>query len=132
MHLTDEEWRQRLTPEQYRVLRGKGTELPGSGALLHNDRTGAYMCAACGATLFSSDAKYESAVPGLMGWPSFADPAGNDAVELRPDNSYGMHRTEVVCRNCGGHLGHLFDDATSPTNKHYCINSCALDFRPKQ
>ena len=128
MKLTDEEWKQRLTPEQYRVLRQKGTEYPGSGELLHNDKTGEYTCAACGAVLFKSDSKYESTTPGLIGWPSFADAASIDAVELRPDDSLGMERTEVVCKNCGGHLGHLFEDATSPTNQHFCINSAALGF----
>ena len=129
MDLTDDQWKQKLTPEQYHVLREKGTEHPGSGALLQNDKTGEYTCAACGAVLFKSDAKYESDIPGLEGWPSFADVAAGDAVELKADDSFGMARTEVVCKNCGGHLGHLFDDPSSPTNQHYCINSVALDFK---
>lgn len=129
MQLSDDEWRQKLTPDQYRVLRQKGTETPGTGHLLHNEETGDYSCAACGNLLFKSDTKYESTMPGLIGWPSFADAASSDAVELRPDDSLGMHRTEVVCKNCGGHLGHLFDDPTSPNGKHYCINSASLDFK---
>lgn len=132
MELSDEEWKQRLTPEQYRILRQKGTEYPGSGELLRNDKSGEYTCAGCGAVVFRSDSKYESTVPGLIGWPSFADPAYIDAVELRPDDSHGMMRTEVVCRRCGGHLGHLFDDPTSPSNQHYCVNSTALQFTERQ
>jgi methionine-R-sulfoxide reductase len=131
MQLADEEWKKRLTPEQYRVLRQKGTEAPFSGSLLNETGTGIFRCAACGTTLFKSDAKYESDMPGLAGWPSFSDVVAGGAVELKDDDSAGMHRTEVVCKACGGHLGHLFDDPTSPTNQHYCINSCALDFKPK-
>ena len=127
----DEEWKQKLTPEQYHVLREKGTEPPFSGKLLANRDTGEYACAACGNVIFKSDAKYESSTPGLSGWPSFAEVAASDAVKLVPDNSWGMDRTEVVCKNCGGHLGHLFDDPDSPSGKHYCINSCALDFNKK-
>lgn len=111
------------------MLREKGTEAPFSGALLNEKGTGDYRCAACGALLFKSDSKYESDIPGLAGWPSFADVASSDAVELAPDNSHGMQRTEVVCKNCGSHLGHLFDDDSSPSGKHYCINSVCLDFR---
>jgi peptide-methionine (R)-S-oxide reductase len=129
MQLTDDEWKQKLTPEQYHVLRQKGTEYPGTGALLHNNKNGDYNCAACGALLFKSDAKYTSDIPSLEGWPSFADAAANDAVELKPDPSLGMTRTEVICKNCGGHLGHLFDDPSSPSNQHFCINSAALDFK---
>lgn len=113
------------------MLRQKGTETPFSGELLYNDKPGEYRCAACGNLLFASDAKYESDMPGLAGWPSFADIASSDAVELCDDTSHGMQRVEVVCKNCGSHLGHLFDDEASPTSKHYCINSCALDFMPK-
>ena len=130
--LSNDEWKQKLTPEQYHVLREKGTESPGSGELLQNDSTGDYTCAACGTIVFKSDSKYETHVPGLIGWPSFADVANGDAVELITDDSMGMSRTEVVCKTCGGHLGHLFDDATSPTNQHYCINSVALDFKEKK
>ena len=128
----EEYWKEKLTPEQYHVLREKGTEYPGTGKLLRNNDTGEYRCAACGTLLFTSDSKYESSVPGLEGWPSFAEVAKSDAVELVDDNSLGMHRTEVICKTCGGHLGHLFDDSSSPTNKHYCINSCALNFKPQK
>jgi peptide-methionine (R)-S-oxide reductase len=127
--MNDDDWKDKLTPEQYHVLREKGTEVPGSGALLHNDETGEYTCAACGNVVFKSDTKYESTMPGLIGWPSFAETASNDAVVLQPDNSMGMSRTEVNCAKCGSHLGHLFDDPSSPNGKHYCINSVALDFR---
>jgi peptide-methionine (R)-S-oxide reductase len=129
---SEEYWKKKLTPEQYHVLREKGTEMPGSGALLHNDKTGEYRCAACGAMLFKSDTKYESTTPGLIGWPSFSDVANSDAVELRDDDSMFMHRTEVICKTCGSHLGHIFPDDSSPTNQHYCINSCALDFKAKE
>lgn len=131
MDLTDDEWKAKLTPEQYRVLRQKGTEVPGSGALLHNNDTGDYTCAACGTVLFNSDEKYDSTIPGLIGWPSFAAAAADDTVELVDDNSMGMHRTEARCKTCGGHLGHLFPDDSSPTGQHYCINSAALDFKKK-
>lgn len=129
MKLSDDEWKKKLTAEQYRVLRQKGTEHPGSGELLHNDKTGEYMCAACGNVVFMSDTKYDSTMPGLIGWPSFSEAASNDAVELRPDDSLGMSRTEVVCKQCGGHLGHLFEDPSSPNGQHYCINSVSLDFK---
>jgi peptide-methionine (R)-S-oxide reductase len=131
MQKTDEEWKQQLTPEQYHVLREKGTEAPGSGALLHNAQTGDYTCAACGQVVFKSDTKYESTTPGLIGWPAFTEAASNNAVELKSDDSLGMSRTEVVCKNCGGHLGHLFDDPSSPNGKHYCINSVCLNFEPQ-
>lgn len=130
--LSDDEWKKKLTPEQYAILREKGTEAPFSGKLLNEKGSGDYVCAACGALLFKSDAKYDSSIPGLMGWPSFADVAASGAVELMPDDSLGMHRTEVICKNCGSHLGHLFDDETSPTGDHYCINSVSLDFKEKK
>jgi peptide-methionine (R)-S-oxide reductase len=130
--LSDEEWRQKLTPEQYHVLREKGTELPGSGKLLYNEETGMYVCAACSAPLFKSDAKYDSATPGLIGWPSFTAAVDKNAIELKDDNSQGMHRTEVACKTCGSHLGHLFDDPSSPNGQHFCINSAALDFLPQK
>lgn len=130
--MPSDEWREKLTPEQYRVLREKGTEAPFSGQLLHHKDKGAYHCVACGAELFTSGAKYDSTVPGLQGWPSFADVARTGAVKLVPDNSFGMQRTEVVCATCGGHLGHLFDDESAPTGQHYCINSVCLDFKPEQ
>ncbi len=127
--LTDDEWRKKLTEEQYRVLRERGTEYPGTGKLLYNKQSGDYVCAGCGTHLFASDSKYESTIRGLEGWPSFAAAANNTAVELREDNAHGMHRTEVVCKTCGGHLGHVFPDDSSPTGVHYCINSAALDFK---
>jgi peptide-methionine (R)-S-oxide reductase len=121
---SEEEWREQLTPEQYEVLRRAGTEPPGSGALLHNKESGAYCCAGCGAELFSSQTKFDSGT----GWPSFTEPAVIEAVELRPDNSLFMRRTEVLCRTCGGHLGHVFDDGPQPTGQRYCINSASLSF----
>ncbi len=125
---SNDDLKKKLTSEQYHVLREKGTELPGTGKLLHNEETGEYMCAVCGALLFKSDAKYNSTTPGLIGWPSFSEAANNNALLLQEDTSFGMHRTEVTCRNCGSHLGHLFDDPSSPNGQHYCINSAALDF----
>lgn len=127
----DVEWKGKLTPEQYHVLREKGTEIPFTGKFLQHHADGMYACVACGTPLFSSDSKYESDIPGLAGWPSFAEVAGSDAVELKDDDSFGMHRIEVVCKTCGGHLGHVFDDPGSPTGKHYCINSVCLDFQLK-
>lgn len=127
MKLTDDEWKQRLTPEQYRILREKGTEASFTGELLDKKDTGTYACAACGATLFMSDHKFESGT----GWPSFYDIAGSDAVKLLDDDTHGMHRVEVQCANCGSHLGRVFDDVPNqPTGKRYCINSVCLAFRP--
>lgn len=126
-NLTDEELRNKLTPEQYKVLVEKGTEAPFTGELLNNKETGMYVCAACGQELFASGTKFDSG----SGWPSFYDIAKTGAVELNDDNSHGMHRTEVVCGNCGRHLGHLFNDAVDqPTGQRYCINSLSLDFMP--
>ncbi len=129
VQLSEDEWKAKLTLEQYHILREKGTEAPGTGKLLHNDKTGDYRCAACDTILFKSDAKYDSEVPGLAGWPSFADVAATGTVELVDDNSLGMNRTEVICKTCGSHLGHIFPDGSSPTGQHYCINSAALDFQ---
>jgi peptide-methionine (R)-S-oxide reductase len=128
-NMTEDDWKEKFTHDQYHILRENGTEAPGTGALLHNDKTGEYGCAACGHVVFKSDSKYESSLPGLIGWPAFSEAAAEGAVELRPDDSLGMQRTEVVCKTCGGHLGHLFDDPSSPNGQHYCINSGALDFR---
>ena len=126
--LTEEEWKQKLTPDQYRVLREKGTEAPFTGKLLHEDRTGDFVCAACGAVVFKSGTKFDSG----SGWPSFYNPANTEAVKLVEDNSHGMHRVEVLCANCGSHLGHVFNDAPDqPTGLRFCINSCSLDFKPQ-
>ena len=123
---TDAEWRQTLTPEQYNVLRKKGTERPFTGKYVHAKEDGTYCCAACGAELFTSKTKFESGT----GWPSFYEPANAENVELRPDNSLFMRRTEVLCRRCGSHLGHVFDDGPRPTGQRFCINSLALDLKP--
>lgn len=127
----NDDWKDKLTPEQYRVLRQKGTEAPGTGEYTDFYEDGSYHCAACGAKLFDSDTKYESTMPGLVGWPAFSEVAGSDVVVLSDDTSMGMHRTEVTCANCGGHLGHLFPDDSSPNGQHYCINSVSLDFKPQ-
>lgn len=129
MDLTDEEWKKKLSPEQYKILREKGTEAPFTGKLLNEKRSGDFVCAACGAVVFKSDTKFDSG----SGWPSFYDPANTEAVKLVPDNSHGMQRTEVVCANCGSHLGHKFEDAPDqPTGQRFCINSVCLDFKEKK
>jgi peptide-methionine (R)-S-oxide reductase len=129
MELSDAEWKKELTPQQYYILREKGTERPFSGTLLPEDREGNFVCAGCGTVLFSHEARYESDINSLKGWPNFSAAVRNNVVRLQDDNTLGMHRTEVICANCGGHLGHLFDDSSSPSGKHYCINSAALSFR---
>jgi peptide-methionine (R)-S-oxide reductase len=128
---SDDDWKQLLTDEQYRVLRQKGTEIPFSGQYVYSKDKGTYVCAACSNKLFSSQEKYDSTTPGLIGWPSFSEALNQDVIKLQPDNSLGMQRTEVICGNCGSHLGHLFEDETSPNGKHYCINSVSLDFKPE-
>jgi peptide-methionine (R)-S-oxide reductase len=120
---SDAEWRELLSPAQYAVLRQQATEPPWTGQFLTEKGDGVYRCAGCGAELFRSDAKFDSG----SGWPSFTEPALVESVELREDASHGMTRVEVVCRNCGGHLGHVFPDGPGPGGQRYCINGCALD-----
>jgi len=128
MNLTDAEWRARLSPEQYQILRQAGTERAFTGKYEQNKAAGEYVCAGCGEPLFSSDTKYNSG----SGWPSYTDPVSPDAVEELRDMSHGMVRTEVRCARCEGHLGHVFPDGPGENGLRYCINSASLDFKPKE
>lgn len=125
---SESEWKSKLSAEQYRVLREMGTEMAFTGKYWDNHDDGMYHCAGCGAALFSSMTKFDSGT----GWPSFSDVAKSDAVELKKDTAHFMVRTEVICKKCGSHLGHVFDDGPSPTGQRYCINSCSLDLRGKR
>lgn len=126
---TDEQWQRALSPERYKILHQKGTEPPFSGEFVEKTDAGMYVCGACDNELFKSETKFESTLPGLVGWPAFNEVAKSEAVELVSDTRHGMSRTEAVCKRCGSHLGHYFDDPTSVTGKHYCVNSLSLNFK---
>lgn len=125
---TEEQWKKELTPEQYHVIREKGTEAPYTGEYTNNFKKGKYVCAACGAELFTSDAKFES----HCGWPSFDKDLGGDRVIRKPDHTFGMDRVEILCARCGGHLGHVFDDGPTNTGERYCVNSISIKFIPDE
>ena len=126
-NMPDEYWQRKLTPQQYQIMRKKGTERAFSGKYVNNHEAGMYQCAACGTALFSSEAKFDSGT----GWPSFDNPINLKNIELQDDNADGIHRTEVLCKNCGAHLGHLFDDGPTKSGQRYCINSACLNFNLK-
>jgi peptide-methionine (R)-S-oxide reductase len=128
MKKTDKEWKEILTDKQFEILRQKGTEPPFTGELLHNKDKGKYRCAGCGEELFPSDTKFESG----SGWPSFWAPIEKENIETKSDTSFGMERTEILCKKCGGHLGHVFDDGPQPTGKRFCVNSAALKFEKEE
>ena len=127
IHKSEQEWRRELTPEQFRILRQKGTERAFTGEYAHSKTPGVYRCAACGQELFASDTKFESG----SGWPSFFEPIGTESVDDHEDTSHGMRRVEVTCSRCGSHLGHVFSDGPRPTGLRYCINSASLKLDPK-
>ncbi|MCC2615427.1 peptide-methionine (R)-S-oxide reductase MsrB [Aestuariibacter halophilus] len=124
MKLTEQQWRERLSDEEFRVCRQKGTEYPGSGELLHTTSKGRYCCKCCGAHLFDSDTKFDAG----CGWPSFFAQAAANNVVFQPDNSHGMERTEILCKHCDAHLGHVFEDGPAPTGQRFCVNSVSLTF----
>ncbi|MDF1539763.1 MAG: peptide-methionine (R)-S-oxide reductase MsrB [Candidatus Thorarchaeota archaeon] len=127
MNTSDDEWKLKLNPEQYKVLRQCGTEPPFSGKYVNHKEDGTYVCAGCGNELFTSDTKYDS----RSGWPAFWNKVSEESVTIKEDRSLGMKRIEVLCKKCGGHLGHVFEDGPQPTGLRYCINSAALDFKEK-